>query len=235
LLAACNSAQGEPTAAPRGAAQGLVVLELFTSQGCSSCPPADRLLSSLISAGKLADRKVVPMSFHVDYWNDLGWADPFSRPQWTQRQRAYASSLSERGVYTPQLVIGGRAHVVGSDRKRLEKAVASAASTTPLTVTATWSGQSLDVNVAEAVAGDTELWVAVWQDGLTTKVARGENRGEALRNDHVVRRLTKLSTSGTGSVALDPQWRNLGGIVFAQRSDDRAIIAAAELPAPPTR
>jgi hypothetical protein len=242
-LAACSTAEGEPTtkqaskAAPveRAVASGdgLVVLELFTSQGCSSCPPADRLLSSLATAGALGERKVVPMSFHVDYWNYLGWSDPFSSAAWSQRQREYASALGDDGVYTPQLVIGGRAHVVGSDRRKVASAVAAAQLARPLQIRATWTARSVTVQAPTGEAG--ELWLALWQDNLLTEVERGENRGERLRNQHVVRRLVKLER-GTATVAIDPSWkagRALGGLVFEQRGDDRAIVAAGELPPPP--
>jgi hypothetical protein len=235
LAAACNAAQSEPaTSGSAGKPSGLVVLELFTSQGCSSCPPADRLLTKLAAAGTLANRQVVPLSFHVDYWNDLGWADPFSHPLWSQRQRAYASSLGERGVYTPQVVVSGTAHAVGSDRSKLEKLVRNAPSTAELKVAATWSGEAVQVKVADAAPAGTELWIAVWQDGLDTAVKRGENRGEALHNDHVVRRLARLSPEGAAVLRLDPSWRNLGGLVFAQRSSDRAVVAAGLLPKPAT-
>jgi hypothetical protein len=238
LAAACTSAQGDPAApaapaAPAGARASVpIVVELFTSQGCSSCPPADRLLSSLARARSVGDRKVVPLSFHVDYWNDLGWADPFSSPLWSQRQRAYADAMGENGVYTPQLVIAGRAHVVGNDRRRVEKAIAAAPAMTALAATAEWSSRAVAVRVSSAAAAGTEVWVAIWQDGLATKVERGENRGEALRNDHVVRRLMKVAGDGTVTVPLDPSWKNLGGLVFAQQSEHRGIVAAVEL-APP--
>ena len=101
LLVACTRADGEPrpTAVEpsRGpaAAEGPLVLELFTSQGCSSCPPADELLARLARAGSLGDRPLAPLSFHVDYWNDLGWADPYSSPAWTERQRQYSRAISD--------------------------------------------------------------------------------------------------------------------------------------------
>jgi hypothetical protein len=259
----CRTAESEPATgssagapAPRAgratptAAAGPVVLELFTSQGCSSCPPADRLLSELIAGGRVGERAVIPMSFHVDYWNDLGWADPFSLAGWSQRQRQYAEALGERGVYTPQLVIGGRAHLVGSERRKLASAIAAAPPTRPLQVTATWSDGAVQVRASGARPGE-ELWLALWQDGLTTQILRGENHGEELRNDHVVRRLVALAADGTATVTFDPAWLAdagaaqaasspgsaapprllLGGAVLAQRSGDRAITAAAELPA----
>src|SRR5689334_21818950 len=101
---ACARADGEPRAT---GPEGPVVLELFTSQGCSSCPPADALLSKLASSGSLAGRSLAPLAFHVDYWNDLGWADPFSLPAWTERQHQYARVLKDDRVYTPELVVGG--------------------------------------------------------------------------------------------------------------------------------
>src|SRR5262245_40346442 len=103
-LVACARAQGDPPR-PSGP-EGPVVLELFTSQGCSSCPPADALLSRFAAAGSVGERTVAPLSFHVDYWNDLGWADPYSLPAWTERQRQYARALADDRVYTPELVVG---------------------------------------------------------------------------------------------------------------------------------
>lgn len=248
-LAGCKVAEGEPREGsrapapaphvakdPEAAAPGVVVLELFTSQGCSSCPPADRLLAELAQRGSVGTKpqtKVVPMAFHVDYWDTLGWRDPFSSPAWSERQREYAAALDERGVYTPQLVIGGRAHVVGSDRRKLASALTRAQVAQPLEVRAEWSAGEVKVT-AKGDARGGELWLALWQDDLVTEVARGENRGERLRNQHVVRRLVPLE-DGAAKVAIDPKWhagRSLGGLVFAQRATDRAIVAAGELPAP---
>lgn len=241
LFAACSAAEGDPssrvthssmrspTSSSASAPAGPLVLELFTSQGCSSCPPADRLLSELVATGAAGDRPLLPLSFHVDYWNDLGWADPFSQPRWAERQRAYAEALGERGVYTPQLVIGGRAHVVGSDRRAVFRAVAKAPPVRALTVDATWTTGALRVKARGAMAGEA-LWLALWEDGLASEVKRGENRGATLRHDHVVRRLVPLDQDGAATVALDPAWQKLGGAVFAQRADDRTISAAAELP-----
>src|SRR5271170_848625 len=104
--------------------EGPVVIELFTSQGCSSCPPADELLSRLAREGGLGGRKLAPLAFHVDYWNELGWADPFSTPAWTARQQAYARSLGDDRVYTPELVVAGGAGMVGSQSGRVAEAIA---------------------------------------------------------------------------------------------------------------
>src|SRR5260370_41045509 len=104
-----------------------VVLELFTSQGCSDCPPADALLSELGSS----DRGVIPLAYHVDYWNHLGWSDPLSSRRWTDRQSAYALALDVGGNYTPQMVIGGAAQCTGSDSGRIEREIGAAHSNPP--------------------------------------------------------------------------------------------------------
>jgi hypothetical protein len=108
---------------------GPVVIELFTSQGCSSCPPADRLLTRLAQDSKLAGQ-VIPLSFHVDYWDYIGWQDPFASPRWSERQRQYGRAFRSNRIYTPQLVVNGRTECVGSQegvvRRQIEAALAAA-------------------------------------------------------------------------------------------------------------
>src|ERR1043166_5733066 len=135
VLIACARADGDP----RPTIEGPLVIELFTSQGCSSCPPADRLLSKLAAAGSLGDRALAPLSFHVDYWNELGWADPFSLPAWTERQHQYSRAIGDARVYTPELVIGGANGVVGSNQDAVASAVQQAAHPALLAATATWA------------------------------------------------------------------------------------------------
>src|SRR5438105_352574 len=133
---ACASAEGQPAPKATGP-EGPLVLELFTSQGCSSCPPADKLLTHLATSA--VDRPVAPLSFHVDYWNDLGWADPYSLPAWTERQRQYARALGDSSVYTPELVVGGAAGFVGSNSGAILRAINDAPRPALLPVTATWA------------------------------------------------------------------------------------------------
>jgi hypothetical protein len=211
----------ELSAAPD--ADGAIVAELFTSQGCSSCPPADRLLTEIAAGAN--DRPVIALAFHVDYWNDLGWRDPFSSTAATQRQETYAHTLG-RGPYTPQLVVNGRAHVVGSRRGEVERALASATPVVSMSAHAELDGDTLLIR-AGAPAG-TRAIVAVFENDLVTEVPAGENRGELLRNDHVVRALVPIGADGA-RVMLDPSWRRdrLGAVVLAQRDD--ATIAAARL------
>ena len=221
----CARAEGDSRLP--NAAEGPLVLELFTSQGCSSCPPADQLLSKLASAGTLADRAVAPLSFHVDYWNDLGWADPYSLPAWTERQHQYSRAIGDDRVYTPELVIGGASGVIGSDRAAVTRAIQHAPRPALLAATATWSKDTL--TIAATAPGDADVWVAVWEDGTSTKVTRGENSGETLGSDRVVRRLERVASPGqrsSATVKIDPKWHAAGAVAFAQRADRRITASA---------
>lgn len=221
-LSACDDASGAPT--PRGP----IVLELFTSQGCSSCPPADRLLNKL-ARESTAERPLAPLAFHVDYWDDLGWADPYARPAWTERQRQYARALGDDSVYTPELVVGGAEGMVGSNAVAISGALATITPPALLPVKSVWSASQLEVTVTAPASAD--VWVAIWEDGTKTKVTRGENAGETLVHDRVVRRFERVALAGkTGTLAieLDPSWRAIGAVAFAQRTD-RTIVSSAFL------
>jgi len=224
LLLGCATATGDSRAD-----DGPVVIELFTSQGCSSCPPADELLGKLARDGGLGGRKLAPLAFHVDYWNDLGWADPFSTAAWTARQQSYARALGDAQVYTPELVVAGGAGVVGSQAGRVAQAIADAPRQRSIVASATW--QPGKVMVSATAPADAEVWVAVWEDGTHTKVARGENAGETLAGDRVVRRLERVATAGKAgqiAIVLDGAWQAGGAVAFAQRTD-RHIIGATLL------
>jgi hypothetical protein len=195
-----------------------VVIELFTSQGCSSCPPADALLPELA-----AEPGVIALAFHVDYWDGLGWKDAFSSPRWTARQAAYAERLGA-GPYTPQLVVDGRTHVVGSDRTRARAAMAAAAREpgVPVTVRATRARGVVKVSYdAGQERSDRIMSVALTEDGLVTQVARGENAGRLLRADHVVRAF-ETATGGAVTIPVEPGWGKLRAVVLVQ---DRATLA----------
>jgi hypothetical protein len=228
LPLACARAEGDPQ--PAKAAEGPVVLELFTSQGCNSCPAAEHLFSKLASSGSLADRAIVPLAFHVDYWNEQGWADPFSLPEWTERQRQYALALGDDSIYTPEMVVGGASGVGGSNLAAVTQATQRAAHPALLAATAAWSKDT--VTVTATAPADADVWVAIWENGPNTKVTRGENSGETLSGDRVVRRLERVATAGkkaSASVKLDAKWQAAGAVAFAQRAD-RRIIASTLLP-----
>ncbi len=165
LLGCATTASSEPRKD-----EAPLVIELFTSQGCSSCPPADALVNPIARAGELNGRAVVPLTFHVDYWDDLGWPDPYASAAWTERQREYAEQLGDR-VYTPELVVGGTQALVGSSTMKVTRAIALAPRQQKLAATATWSAKELRVE-ATAPAG-ADVFVAIWQDGTRTRVPRG--------------------------------------------------------------
>jgi len=224
---------------------GPIVVELFTSQGCSSCPPADRLLRELGQGS--GGVEVVPLAFHVDYWNYIGWNDPFSAKRWSERQRKYARQLPAGRVYTPQLVVAGRAHLVGSDARSVERALAEAAQRIPAAVVTlearmATGDRAVEVRVAaELVHADgvrRELWVALRQSGLVTPVERGENARRTLENDFVVRRfeqaLTLPGNAGARqerrmSLEVEPEWdlEQLQVVAFLQAVDGLGIDGAA--------
>jgi len=243
FTASARSASGDKSApAPAaGSSSAPIVVELFTSQGCSSCPPADRLLSTLRS-----DPRVVPLAFHVDYWNYIGWTDPFSSARWSQRQQAYARAFASNRIYTPQLVVNGTSECVGSNegevRQRIAKAEAAAADGQVSVRLQPAAAGRLPVQVAAKVvrpaAKDLDLWVAVYESGLTTPVKAGENASRSLHNDFVVRRFEKAFTlpgssgserAGDLTLELDKAWKpeKLGVVAFLQDPATLAIHGAS--------
>jgi hypothetical protein len=183
----------------------VAVVELFTSEGCSSCPPADRLLAELAES---PDRRVYALSFHVDYWDELGWPDRFASRAFTLRQREYARALGVRAIYTPQMVVNGTEEFTGSDRDRAETAVGHALSRRSqvrLEMHPRWTGPDVTTvgySASEAPAGAT-LVMAVVERQAVTSVLRGENAGKTLRHENVVRSLVAVPlTAATGSVVV---------------------------------
>jgi hypothetical protein len=224
----------------------VVVAELFTSEGCSSCPPADGLLTTLVQHG-VGGITVLGLSEHVDYWNRLGWRDPFSSTAFTSRQSEYQSKVFHASsIYTPQLVIDGHLEVIGSDTKAVERAIASAAHAPKIAVDvvaamADRGGNhriQIDVNVppVTTIHEPVDLVVAVTEDRLVSSVERGENRGRRLTHSAVVRVLTPVDTlspdtrrwSTTTSVTVQPEWKpeNLRVIAFLQEQETRRIVGA---------
>jgi hypothetical protein len=251
LLLASGSFRGstKPSASPAGPAAPVVV-ELFTSEGCSSCPPADALLARLEEAQNGGNAQVIALEEHVDYWNDLGWRDPFSSSEWTARQYAYARSLGNGNAYTPQMVVDGTVEFVGSHSQKARETIATAASgnKTPILLT---RGSSNSADVEEftvrvgklegASRGDAaEVWLAITETGLHSAVTRGENAGEDLHHAAIVRTMRKVGEAKTGgeasfagnaSVSLKKEWKrdNLKAVVFLQEEKSRRILGAAEL------
>ena len=220
-------------AAPAGARAGqAVVVELFTSQGCSSCPPADALLD------ELAERDdVIALSLHVDYWDYIGWKDPYGGPQMTERQRAYAEELGLRYIYTPQIVIDGRHDVVGSRRGEVLATIEKEAKRPKLTTVEFIAGGGGRVVIPAGHAPDrgATVWLAVFDEGHDTYVKRGENAGRTIRNANVVRRMERLGTwTGTRleiPLNLDSAAAqgNFGCAVIVQRGRNGPILGAGRM------
>jgi hypothetical protein len=197
-----------------------VVLELFTSQGCSSCPPADALL------GELTHRPgVIGLAWHVDYWNSLGWRDPYARREWTDRQRAYARHLDGE-VFTPALVVNGATMMVGSDKDAVRQAIGLAAPP-PVAVTLRRTETSLEAEIgvtATPVAG----MLAIYDPEQATQVGAGENQGRKLVEYRVVRDVITLEKV-TPRLVFPAIPANRGAVLLIQDASWR-IVGVADLP-----
>jgi hypothetical protein len=219
-------------------AMPFAVVELFTSEGCSSCPPADNLLGEIVRDADKRQQRVFGLSFHVDYWNGLGWRDPYSDTAFSRRQRQYARAFKSDQVYTPQMVVNGSTEFIGSDRTQARKHIDSALKQ-PVRVAVKLSQEpkadSTSVVFAYEVrraARGSVLNVAVVERGLVSKVKQGENGGRTLRHENVVRTLkTGLlgeSTKGTIQLKLpaDLVRKNSSAIGYVQDPDTWAILGA---------
>lgn len=217
-----------PGFAPQASARPVVV-ELFTSEGCSSCPPADRLLAEM--AARNTDGRLLLLSFHVDYWNYLGWADPFSLPESTRRQRHYAKRLSGR-VYTPQMVIDGTYETVGSDRSKVQQHIRHAAGegeAVSASVQATNSGHVLQLakTTLPPSSFPTTLWLVGFDPTHSTRVARGENSGRTLQHVNVVRSVARLRDwDGSAQRIPLPPLTQTGKAVLIQNKGYGAMLSA---------
>ncbi|MEP6700169.1 MAG: DUF1223 domain-containing protein [Bacteroidota bacterium] len=215
----------------KGSYAPVAVLELFTSEGCSSCPPADNLLPQL---SKL-DSNVIPLSFHVDYWNRLGWTDPFSSSEYSDRQRDYSRQFNLESIYTPQLVVNGEYELVGSSRGKAESTIKNALkekATVRLMVDNVKSNNGkLSFSVfSEGEFKKTDLLAALVQKQAVMNVKTGENRGSKLLHTNVVRSLVKQTTAAKNEFELtipenlkDNQWEL---VIYAQQKNDLKISGA---------
>jgi len=225
-----------------------VLVELFTSEGCESCPPADQLLIELIRTRSIAGAQVIGLSEHVDYWNQLGWTDPFSSKQFSDRQTAYGKAL-RKDVYTPQVVVDGRFVAVGSNREEVIQAIRSAAEKTTPAVSLAWTPDlRITVEPNRWTVG-ADVYLAITEDGLRSDVRRGENAGRQLSHAAVTRVLTRIGATGRdGSFSqnvpvapmVDLSWRRsaLRVVVFLQTKNGVVRVISTEFspalsPSPP--
>ncbi|MEQ9363375.1 MAG: DUF1223 domain-containing protein, partial [Leptospirales bacterium] len=233
---------------------GPIVIELFTSQGCSSCPPADRVLSLLRQTGQIDGIPIVTLSEHVDYWNRLGWTDPYSMPLFSDRQAAYARAINRSNrIYTPQMVVDGREEFVGHDLRRATEAVRRAADREriplELNVIRSASGSDRALTAILRVRAKTaasrpglksalsgaDVLIAISEDGLDDRVQRGENAGHTLRHDGVVRQLIRrealasATDTRAATIKLNREWKTerIRIVAWLQDRESLAILGAA--------
>jgi hypothetical protein len=225
-----------------------VIVELFTSEGCSSCPPADLLLARLERSQPVAGARVIALEEHVDYWNQLGWVDPFSAPHYRGRQNDYALAFHTENIYTPQMVVNGQAEFVGDDGNRAYQVigVAKQMQTTSVDLRNALSAKDPDlVDLSVQVTSPknpkpraADVYLAVTESELESQVLRGENAGRRLRHAPVVRSfgiIGRIDPRGsnvgqiTNTLRLPREWKreNLRAVVFVQEHDTLRITGAA--------
>jgi hypothetical protein len=247
--AGMNASGGQEQTANAGG-RTPVLVELFTSEGCSDCPPADALLSKLDAQQPIANADVIVLELHVTYW-DGDWRDRFSSSSYTQRQNMYAFGQKGDQMYTPQMVVDGGARFVGSKADVAQKAIEQAAHAAKAQVHLEWAGaaggseRALKVKVdslpAGAAADKAQVYLAVTENHLHSNVKAGENTGRSLDHTGVVRKLSSIgrvnSHGGDASfdaqsvVKLEKDWKpeNLRAVVFVQDSKSLHVIGSAEI------
>ncbi len=228
-----------------------VLVELFTSEGCSSCPPADEVLSKLDKTQSIQGIEVIALGEHVDYWNKLGWIDPYSSAEFSTRQSRYADAFGQESVYTPQMIVDGRDEFAGGNWNKAREAIMKAARLPKAKVQMLAASNSNETNkdlrlsihisdIPQLTAGDkAEVLLAITESNLRSEVARGENAGRYLRHTAVVRSLAVLgnindgqqsfAAESTATINVDWQRDNLRAVVFMQERGTRRVLGAATL------
>ena len=217
-----------------------VLVELFTSEGCSSCPPADKVLTILQNDQLVANADVITLGYHVDYWDHDGWKDRFSAHAYTVRQETYARQFKISGPYTPQIVVDGTKEIVGSNRAQANEAVAASSANSKGTVAVKLDGDTLHGTVAGLPAhSDSTIYLAVAENKLVSNVSGGENSGSKLEHTAVVRLLAQVGSIKASDdkakfevpVPTDEEWKNsnLKYVVFVQEGKTLKILAVNQL------
>jgi hypothetical protein len=231
-----------------------VLVELFTSEGCSSCPPAEGMLTAYTKSQPFEGVQIIPLAWHVDYFNDP-WVDPYSSKQYTARQREYVDRFGLRSCYTPQVVVDGSAEFVGGEKPSFAEAMANAVRTPKgvidLGMEKTKDVKSISVQLAVSklppvtAQDNAEVVLVVVENGLINPVKRGENSGIKLRHAAVVRwsrkigqidpKTMQLSSGGDSTIAIDPQWKRdqLNVVAFVQEARSGRVLAVTSVAVPP--
>ena len=217
-----------------------VLVELFTSEGCSSCPPADRALAELDSRQPFAEAEIIALALHVDYWNYLGWKDEFSSPTYSRRQGLYTSKFKLDGNYTPQMVVDGEQHFVGSNTDEAKKAITKALKKEKSKIELSLGGDKLMVSIPNLPKHeDATVFLAIAESDLKRNVKRGENSGKTLEHVAVARGLQSLGMINAQTnefkaetvVQIQPEWKkeNLKFVVFVQENASRKILGVSQI------
>lgn len=249
-LSLSYSQSAAPQPAPKAGAAPVVV-ELFTSEGCSSCPPADALLAQIEADQPVPGAEIIAIEEHVDYWNQQGWSDPYSASEWTLRQQDYVAAFKGSTAYTPQMVVDGQDQVIGSRSGDALKAVRDGALREKIEIllipekAGTNGIVPISVQVGKLMHASekdsAEVWLAVTESGLSSAVTAGENSGKTLHHASVLRTLRRIGAAdktqapasflGKSGVKLKPGWKsaNLRVVVFVQERRSRRILGAASV------
>jgi hypothetical protein len=236
---------------PDSGAKSPVIVELFTSEGCSSCPSADALLNQLIEAQPIPGVEIIALAQHVDYWNSINWSDPFSSASSSARQESYARVLKKEQIYTPQMVVDGQAELIGSNRQQAMTTIERAArgpklaiELSPLKAARPEPGLlKLEARITDSPVLKSkdllDVVFAITENGLASSVARGENSGRRLIHSAVVREMRLIGRAGDSAspfrreinALIPPAWnrKNLRAIVFVQERGRRRILGAAAI------
>lgn len=230
-LCAAQAVLAQESPAPQAApdlTSGPVVVELYTSQGCSSCPPADALLAELAE-----EPGVIPLALHVDYWDYIGWSDDFANPGFTKRQKAYARAAGERMIYTPQMIVGGVERVVGHEPEAVALAIARAANTpSPVRLNVTRAGGQVLIRAEANPPLDAPAMVQLvgYRPGATVEIEHGENQGLSVEYRNIVTSWERLGDwSGQSPLEIAAPLGEGPGVVIVQRQGPAEILAAARI------
>ena len=239
-----------PSVVPTDKKAQPVVVELFTSEGCSSCPPADAMLMKLEASQPVANANVIALEEHVDYWNHDGWTDPYSSADWTARQVEYVTRFKDKTPYTPQMIVNGETQLLGTVEQQVKQVVQQAAAQPKTEValaienSAPDGSEQIKVRVGKLMGSadrDTaEVWLAVTESGLASSVSAGENAGKDLHHASVVRSLHKIGVAAPNSdsafeastrVKLKSSWKrqNVQVVVFLQEKKSMHMLGAASV------
>lgn len=217
-----------------------VLVELFTSQGCPSCPAADKVLAELETAQPIAGAEIITLAWHVDSWDTFNWKDEFAAPAFTQRQTIYSRALFINPIYTPQMFVDGTVYFIGSRQDKATKAIENAVKTAKPEIDLAISSEKLSVNIPNLPKHQTAtVYLAFTESNLVRKIGSGNNAGKTLVHPSVARRLQALGTIDAQAsqfkietfLQTEPEWKreNVKAVVFVQENATRKIIAVGRI------